>query len=202
MIRRICRYTRLLVLLVLFPSAGCTTLSSSPPMPTPYYPTATIQASPVFIPSPSPPLPVFPSPLPTRAGTNLYFSAGCPNPEGVDSTAVLSRGEALEVIRVFYTGDLDQRRQVADPAFWPLLSEVEPLTLEEENLSEPRYARESPFADLLANACSEGILDYSWWIEVCPGSPPPDKFEECPPALRLHFFFIRRGGQWLIWGSG
>lgn len=148
-------------------------------------------------------LPAYPSPLPTREGTNLYVSAGCPNPEGAEAAASLTREEALEVLGKFYSGDPSQRRQVTDPAFWPVVpSEVEPLTLVEGNLSEPRPARESPYADLLAGACGERTLDYLWWVEVCPGSPPPDDFQQCPPALRLHYFLIRRGERWLIWGSG
>lgn len=150
----------------------------------------------------SPPTPE-PAPLPTKEGTNLHFSAGCPSPQGAEVIQALTREEALDVIRRFYSGSPEQRREMTDPAFWPVLpSEVDPLALVEKNLSEPRSARESPYAELLAQACGEDVLDYLWWVEVCPGSPPPDRPEQCPPALRLHYFLIRRGEQWLIWGSG
>lgn len=168
-----------------------------------YFPslTPTVQASPAFTPSPHPPM--FPPPLPTREGTNLYFSAGCPNPEGVEAAVSLTKSEALEVINKFIAGDREQKLQVTDPSLWPLLpSTSEPSALKEKNLSEPRPAGESPYADLLANACGRGILDTSWWVEVCPGSPPPDNFEQCPHGLRMHYFFIRRRGRWLIWGNG
>jgi hypothetical protein len=184
--------------------------------PTPF--TVQTEETPLFTPSPSPspfpspsplpPFPPYPSPLPTAPGTLLGYSAGCPNPEGLKFVREFSKKEALEVLREFSSEDLEKRLQVTDPSVWPLLfpigkpSEGGPLVLAEGNLAEPKPARESPYADLLANACGKKILDYSWWVEVCPGSPPPPEFELCPPGIRLHFFFINREGRWLIWGFG
>jgi len=213
----------LFAFLIMTQIVGCSykeplTFTESPTLavftPTPF--TAPTEEPPPFTPSPSPPpsppqftpspsLPPYPPPLPTAAGTILHFSAGCPNPEGLKVVKEFRKTEALEVLNEFFSGNLEKVFQVTDPSVWPLLSssyEREPSALVEGNLAEPRPARESPYAELLANACGDKTLDYSWWVEVCPGSPPPPEFAVCPPGVRLHYFFINREGRWLIWGFG
>ncbi|HXF69557.1 MAG TPA: hypothetical protein VNK89_07100 [Thermoflexus sp.] len=223
--RRRKKYMALLAwsLILILLAAGCSLPEGSSLLPTPS-PTLTVPTRPTAVsPSPPPPSPspaphgagggtgpqptgspVAPAPLPTKEGTILYFSAGCPNPEGVEVPAMLTRKEALEVLNPFATGDREQRFRLTDPSLWPLLSSASEKMgpFMEGNLSEPRRARESPYADLLANACGAKVLEASWWVEVCPGSPPPDRFEQCPPGMRMHLFFIRRGGRWLLWGMG
>lgn len=216
------QWVALLVLSTIPLTAGCS-LSERPHLSlnTSPSPAPTVQVSLVAV-SPSPPLsypspppyeaggitglqptgsPVVPAPLPTKEGTLLYLSAGCPNPEGVEVTAVLSRKEALEVLNQLITGNREQQLQVTDPALWPLLPPEKGEPFWEGNLSEPHPARESPYADLLTNACGVNALEALWWVEVCPGSPP-SQFDQCPPGIRGHFFFIHRGGRWLLWGMG
>lgn len=55
-----------------------------------------------------------------------------------------------------------------------------------------RRAQESPYAELIANRCGQRTVDLSWWVESC---------QECGPAQRVHTFFVKRDGRWLVWWS-
>jgi len=139
----------------------------------------------------------YPAPLPVAEGVNI-FSQGCPNPAGMKK-GELDLDTALEVLNTLGSEDLDAKRRVADPSFWPLLSSVgrwEPLS---RDRVEVRPGSTSPHGDLLANGCGKQTLELTSWAKACPG--PCKESEGMSPSLIGHFFLILRKGHWLVWAA-
>jgi hypothetical protein len=88
---------------------------------------------------------------------------------------------------------------VSDQAFWPLLSPAdrrdEPLPREWIKV---HAASDSPYSELLANACGEETVELSRWVKVCPG-PCEDPNVARLASLTGHAYLIERNGQWLVW---
>lgn len=207
-----------LTLFLLLGLSGCGSLSAPTGLPAPA--TIPVETTPVATatattlpptatmppPSDTPPpatvtLPadVYPPALPVSSKVTWSVSQGCPNPAGLQKASTLSVDVALDVLNQLLSGDLDKMRQVTDQAYWPLLTAGEGRTepLPRDWISVPQPARDSPYADLIANACGQDILDKSWWVKSCAG-PCKDVRSE---SLIGHFFFIQRAGHWLVWGA-
>ncbi len=175
-------------------SAPVAAVTPTAPATTPP-PTATMPPTPAPSPTATLPPDLYPPPLPLKV---LWpATQGCPNPAGLEA-AILTVEEALEALHSLRSGDPDQMRRAADPALWPLLSSFpERPGPSREEIQAVRPARESPYADLIANGCGRDTLEKSWAIEVCPGPCAPNTSE----SLIGHLFLIRRAGHWLVWAA-
>lgn len=207
-----------LTLFLLLGLSGCGSSSApaTPPAPatTPVEPAPVATATATALPPTAtmPPPSATPSPTIVALPTDIYPPAlplspkviwikgqGCPNPVGLQEASTLSIDVALDVLNQLFSGDLDKMRAVTDPAYWPLLTagegRAEPLP--QDWIRTPQPARDSPYADLIANACGQDTLDKSWWVEHCAG-PCKDVRSE---SLKGHFYFIQRAGHWLVWAA-
>jgi hypothetical protein len=146
--------------------------------------------------SPDFPKEIYPPPLPVS--TEIGMIVACPNPAGVEKTAELDRDSALEVVNSFWgSRDVEAKRRLTDPAFWPLLSAGLTGNPQGPDEVDVQPANASPYAQLLASGCGDETLESTWWVESCPG--PCSQAEVTSPALIGHLFLIRREGQWLLW---
>jgi len=145
------------------------------------------------------PTDVYPPALPVSSKVTWIQGQGCPNPAGLQRASTLPVDVALDVLNRLLSGDLDKMRAVTDQAYWPLLTAGEGRTepLPQDWISTPQPARDSPYADLIANACGQDTLDKSWWVKYCAG-PCKDVRSE---SLIGHFYFIQRAGHWLVWAT-
>ena len=143
---------------------------------------------------------VYPSPVPTREGTNISsLSAGCPNPSDIDVTASLDFNTALRVLTTLRTGDFSAKRHVADQAYWPLITPESRGSPLPRDWLEVSTATASPYGDLLANACGDATAEASYWVEACPEKCADAELES--PSLLGHYYLINRHGTWLVWAA-
>jgi len=144
---------------------------------------------------------VYPSPVPARPGTDLSpLSTACPNPAGLEGSAQLGVDAAVEVLNALLTpGDVGTQQRVTDPSYWPLLDVGRATRRLTADQVEVHSARDSPFAELLANGCGDQTVDATRWVKVCPDACPES--ESAAPGLVGHFFLIRREGHWLVWAG-
>ena len=207
-----------LTLFLLLGLSGCGSSLVPPLLPTPV--TIPIETTPVatatgatlpptammLLPSDTPPpakvaLPtdVYPAALPVSSKVTWNVGQGCPNPAGLQEASMLSVDVALDVLNQLFSGDLNKMRQVTDQAYWPLLAagggRTEPIP--QDWISVPQPARDSPYANLIANACGQDTLDKSWWVKYCAG---PCK-DARSMSLIGNFYFIQRAGHWLMWAT-
>ncbi|GAB4335327.1 MAG: hypothetical protein Kow0010_22740 [Dehalococcoidia bacterium] len=123
---------------------------------------------------------------------------GCPSAVGLQ-VAVMSKGEAVDWLRDFSAAAGATRREMADRAYWPLLPQhaADRAQAVEEDRIAVAPATSSPYAELLANACGEEIVDASHWIMTCPARCEPGASD----SLAGHYFLVQRQGRWLLWAT-
>ena len=133
----------------------------------------------------------------------------CPNRQGIEDAAVPPTTDTVvQILTDLKAEDLTTRQQVADPAYWPQLQAApgqnnttatdDSAQAMEERITVPELAQDSPYADLLASACGEDIVENTWWVQVCPG---PCEAERLPQSLIGHLYLIERDGQWFVWAT-
>jgi hypothetical protein len=151
----------------------------------------------------------YPPPVIINEGVVFHLSAGCPNLTQLTERMAadqVSRDDITAVMAQFTAGDLETRMQVSDQAFWPFLSTTSTTqphdshVVKPDAFSDPQPASASPYAGLIANACGAATVDYSWWVQSCPG-PCDEQASTPPPSLTGNFYLIKRNGQWLVWAA-
>lgn len=150
-----------------------------------------------WTPPPGFPEEIYKAPTPLSGGA-WSATTGCPNPEGVEDMPLLLIETAVTLMQGLNSGNLDQMREVADPALWPLLNPEGVLkeSITDAWIREIQPVSDSPFTDLVSAQCGENTMRLSWWFEFCPGAcSGSGEFE----ALITQVFVISRNGQWLIW---
>jgi hypothetical protein len=102
---------------------------------------------------------------------------------------------------LFGSDSVEERLQVSDQAFWPLaeLMTTQDRALAEDEI-ETRPAPESPYAELLTNACSAEVVGQSWWVKLCPG-PCADPTVAQLASLTGNAYLIERNGRLLVWAA-
>jgi hypothetical protein len=162
---------------------------------------ATASASPTGFPGD-----IYPPPVAVAPGINISnMTTGCPNPDGLEQASELPASAMSEIFQSLASGDRDIMQRVADQAYWPYLPDMgmgigTPHPFSQDTLDTPRPASESPYADLVRNACGSKTLELSWWVRYCPG-PCADPNVARSESLTGNYYLIRRRGHWLVWAA-
>jgi hypothetical protein len=184
-----------------FTPASQLTLSSTAHISSPA-PLCTPTARPPAVVLSSPPPSAFPTdtyPDPVkRSGTGATFFDWCPNPVGLQHAMGLPPEIAIALINSFHSGDTQTEKVVTDPAMWPVLDQyayvadqIDPSWL--DGTIQP--ASTSAYAAVLADQCGQQTIDHSWTARIC----PEPCSENTSASLIADYFFLNRGGVFLIW---
>ncbi len=139
---------------------------------------------------------IYPSPVPVADG--VVWGPACPNPIGLDKVEQPTKNEVLKVLDVLSSNSLEPRRQAADPSLWSSLGKEQWAKASAEQIGVVQPAVDSPYAELLANACGEEVVNRSWWVQICPGNCEDQEVTQ-PASLTTHLYLLQRQGQWLAW---
>lgn len=153
----------------------------------------------VAIAVPSSNFPVLIYPYGARAAEGIS-KAGCPAAVGLTSTgATLNARVAARQIDAL-SGSTYSELRVTDTTMWPnvILRQVGAIGV--VSPSRLIVLREA-FSDMsMTNICGSDVTSATWVVEACPVLHGVAGTSSCAkdPALIGYFYFVRRGGNWLI----
>jgi hypothetical protein len=206
--------TTLSVFIVLLSACSPNEMVTSPSMPEPQSTSSSVAPaispvpfrtlstrSPVVVtPSPPPsafPTDIYPDPV-KRSSTEATFFDWCPNPIGLQQVVELTAEVAIALINDFHSGNVQTLKHVTDPAMWPVYDQYAYTAdqIDRSCLDGPiQPANKSAYAGVLAQQCGQETIDYSWTARIC----PEPCFDNTSASLVADYFFLNRGGVFLIW---
>jgi hypothetical protein len=152
------------------------------------------------------PAAVYPPPSPNRFG--LPSASGgtvCPSLDGVVASSAPPVAH-LDKVLARWGRSVVADLQATDRSFWAAVVSEEgtaEVSSSARVRGRPSYTSvvqqtsKSDYADLLVNTCGEAVVDQSWELLSCPGTPNHGCNSE--PGLTGHSFFLDRRGHWLLW---
>jgi hypothetical protein len=134
--------------------------------------------------------------------TNWWGDLSCPNEANIEPASGLSQDDLHRMVLALNSPDILARRQVTDPAVWPLLEDAPWPTQVwyTETLGTIRPAIPSPYGSFLADACGQGVVNKSVWVQNCGVRCRYNaKSNMWGASISTHLYILKRNGRWLIW---